>query len=389
MPCPKYVQTRVRHLSSSSSAVSTPFAASLKQSRLIALPQSVKPVGRSTESMAESNRKYAKKQISTVPSDQIITTTPASYYKQDWGLKRPLPKRAPKNIVLKDIDFNAGLTNYDFGDKFALILNRIKESGTTVSPVIGQLRAGNRSTGGNGLFHTIQNHKSPQPIKSFESVNHESRDSPTDRNLQAFISFLESKGYQKPRIDTILESNPQIIESMDKEIKTSSRTSHIKLAPSQHSGSNQIDDLVRAPIATAGLLYLLPGSIDNRPPTTKSIKNITSAHYFKSTHINGGAIVPGRLVGQGDLATVGGVTGTVSLGNADRTIISNQSIMHEKVHPFTVRHISLTKNASLDMVVEYVSDIQELHGSQRRKTALLSTRRISQMKKAEEDLLSL
>ena len=94
------------------------FSNLLRSSRLSSLPKAVKT--------------HAKPNV--VPQEQVIQTTPASFYRRDFGLKRAMPERMhTPYVTVKALDTMEGMTDFDFGSSFHLKQKRFQETGAFIS----------------------------------------------------------------------------------------------------------------------------------------------------------------------------------------------------------------------------------------------------------------
>lgn len=64
------------------------------------------------------------------PSHQVVTTTPASFHRRDWGLKAPIPEKHRSLYVnVQAMDSPEGLAQYESGSGFYRKLQRFRELG--------------------------------------------------------------------------------------------------------------------------------------------------------------------------------------------------------------------------------------------------------------------
>ena len=136
-----------REIRQPSSRVSdTAFDNAFRKSRLNSLPKRERDV---------PHRQLSRKQKRQAPIDQVYTTTSASFYRQDWGLKRPIPWRNTKFVTLEENDTSTGMTDFNPGDKYTMIQNRIRELQRPVSSILAKNKSQPKQLKRDGLFQPL------------------------------------------------------------------------------------------------------------------------------------------------------------------------------------------------------------------------------------------
>lgn len=330
-----------REIRQSNSRVSeTVFDNAFRKSRLNSLP---KRAG----NLPHGQQQLSRKQKRQSPIDQVITTTPASFYRQDWGLKRPLPWKKTKFVTIDEIDTSTGMTDFNPGDKYTMIQNRIKELQRPVSSILARNKHQPKQLKRDGLF---------QPLYI------EPLDNPSRRpSAYSTKTFQSEKFYSSASLIT--------------------NTASSFLSPLQ----SPIDDSLRNPVATAGLSYHLPGTLDNRPMHGRTLNSSLYAQKdIPPVSRPEGTVFPGRIIkSDASLANVSGVTASANIVNASITEIQNRPLVYDVVQPFTVQSIEMTKQGAIDMVVRVLAEKKQTYSGSRRRSnaALLSNRK----RKSEDD----
>ena len=388
------IPSELRSITTSSHISQNAFGNVLKQSRFASLPRPIRSegqnMGKTRPGQPSTSRKSVMKQQKNLhPTHQVITTTPASNFRHDWGLKRPLPTtRSSRFITLDSIDTETGLTDFNSGARYAMILNRIKELQQPVQPILSKhtLDKNTKNMGGS-FFQSLQIEKSARSDQT----------SPSEIHTKSFRAFLKNQGYTPELINNLVQDKPRLEADVKKILSSQVRTSQNSLSTTpvrpNNESSKQTDSL-RQPLATAGLLYALPGTLNNRPTSIKTPSTPLFKHSVGlSVPRQDGVIVPGRLVNSnGTLANVGGITGSANLVNVDLVEVQNRQLVYDKVQPFTVQSLGITRQGSVDLVVRAISERQTVHGARngkverQKKGALLSSRK---KKNSEDELFGL
>lgn len=315
-----------------------------------------------------SYRNAESKQERAHPTHQVITTTPASRLRQNWGLKNTLPKKQHvPYVVLDHLDHN-GLTGFDSGSRFPMVLNRVRELRKHVNHLMSPRKDGSRADAffNSILETTISQHRMPG------SKNISANEMRTIQNNEV-TQKLTDLGYNKKFISKVI-SQKVLADNLSTEngYKFLEKFAKSQLGQSQLTGNDeagQVDTfLYKRPIATAGASYLLKGSLNNRPslaPTpyteSKSEDTLTSLNNELPSATTQYPIVPGRVL-NGGVA----VAGLVSTSNM--VVNSRQSAPKpemDKMQPFTVKNINIRNDGSLEMSVEtYNSRLNRRKGTQ-------------------------
>lgn len=196
------------------------FSNLLRSSRLSSLPKTVKA------------------HTKNIPKEQVVQTTPASFYRRDFGLKRAMPERMKTPFVtVKALDTTEGMTDYDFGSSYHLKVKRFQETGTAVTFMLNST----------GLFSSSAENKTWANM--------------TPQELKQVV--LSSKGKRQEFIKWALENeSKQLHEMLEKNegVRAVQRFLQIQSAEGLNISAEKI------PVkGNAGLGYLLPGAIHNTP----------------------------------------------------------------------------------------------------------------------------
>lgn len=317
----------------------------LQQSRLASI---AKPTSRGGSQKSASNR---SKQHRLHPTQQVITTTPASNFRNNWGLKNDLPKkkRSPY-ITLNSIDVN-GLVDYDPGAGYTMTSRRIQELKTSIQPLIPIPSKNYLSD----FFY------SPKPAAqhSLDNSPEQSQDRETEKKRASFLHYLENTGYPRAKINQITKDGPLLERTLSKyRTKGNSLTHQANLFADPQTSSNPPPSLMR-PIGTAGLLYSLKGSLHNRPLRSSSAKAIGSTQdqiSILNSQLSPGSleseIFPGRFVdSSGSRALVAGIVGTTNAVDLKMNIGSSNSNMQAQCQPLSIRTLQMKGNGSVEMVL--------------------------------------
>lgn len=381
------IPTGFRSITSSSHITQDAFGIILNKSRLSSLPTPVScnvSTGKALQGQPLNRRNKSKQPKTSHPTHQVITTTPASNYRHDWGLKRPLPtSRNSRFITLNKLDSETGLTDFDSGARYAMTSKRIQEMQQPVQPILPNSALDNSRPMQNHPFFT------PLRLPSGSSIPSNSKTSKSigSSKVESFKSYLKYNGYSSAVIEALLLDGSKLEAAFQRNFPGNTERTPVKQRDSGVSSDKPTDSL-RLPLATAGLCYTLPGTLNNRPkviktPSAKLFKDTTG---ISSTRQDGTA-VPGRLVNSnGTLANVGGITGSANLVNVDLIEIQNRQLVYDTVQPFTIQSIGITRQGSIDLVVRALSPHTSVHRTRRegqRKGTLLSK------KKKDDDLLGL
>lgn len=362
------------------------FGAAFKGSRLVSLARPIKSntsasVTGSTPS-AKMTRKQQHQQSQRHPTHQVLTTTPASHFRRDWGLKRPMPaNNRARFITLEQMDTESGITAFESGAKYALIKKRIEELRQPVKPILSRAgrddSGGGRTTRGDQLFMPLAqgSEERSNQLQNQRKIK-VAEENPT---VDQFRKYLDSTGLPTKTIESLLQNKSDLHAALQKYVIHSSwgSTNHPPPPPPpQHDHRRRPPQPPASPIATAGLLYTLPGSLSTRPPRASTTRPPPSSPLFAktaglTTQLHEGSAVPGRLVhASGTAANVAGITSTCNLANVDLVELQNRPLVYDVVQGFTVQSLSVTRQGSVDLVVRAVG----AGGGQRRKGALLSSR---------------
>lgn len=384
------IPREVRSISASAPISQDAFGSILKKSRLSSLPSPIRSNVEKSKALPGqgfNNRKASAKQSKSIhPTHQVITTTPASNYRNDWGLKRPLPtKRSSRFITLNKLDSETGLTDYNSGARYAMVLNRIKEFGQPVQPILPSRSLDNYRTSHNDPFFTPLPASIIKPTESHQTSPTSIKEGDSSRS---FINYLQNNNYSPDYVGGLLQDRPKLKAAIRRHVRTQRSR-----PPSEEEKADFTSDISHEifcqPMATAGLLYSLPGTLHNRPtavkvPSTPLFQNTTSITVPRQD----GLVVPGRLVnGHGSLANVGGITGSANLVNVDLVEVQNRPLIYDPVQPFTIQSLSVTRQASVDLVVRAISTQSKAHRSRndKQKKGLL----LSKKKKDDNEFLGL
>lgn len=341
-----------REIRQPSSRVSdTAFDNAFRKSRLNSLPKRERDV---------PHRQLSRKQKRQAPIDQVITTTSASFYRQDWGLKRPIPWRNTKFVTLEENDTSTGMTDFNPGDKYTMIQNRIRELQRPVSSILAKNKSQPKQLKRDGLFQ-------PLYIEPLETPS---------RRPSAFST------------KTIQSENPHSSASL---ITNTVSSPLNQLQNSTFSQPSTAHDSLRNPVATAGLCYHLPGTLDNRPMHGRTLNSaLYTNKKIPPVSRPEGTIFPGRLIkSDASAANVAGVTASANIVNASITEVQNRQLVYDVVQPFTVQSIEMTKQGAIDMIVRVVAEQKQRYAGSRRRgnAALLSNRK--RKSDDDDDLLGL
>lgn len=265
-----------------------------------------------------------------------------------------------------------------------MVLNRIKEFGQPVQPILPTRSLDSSRTSHNdpffkplpaSLIKPTESHQ-PSPI----SINE-------DDSSRSFVNFLQNN-YPPDYVGGLLQDRPKLKEAIRRHVKSQGSKPSSGEEKADSTSDNPYE-ILSQPIATAGLLYSLPGTLHNRPT---SIKVPSKPLFQNSTSIpvsrQDGLVVPGRLVnGHGSLANVGGITGSANLVNVDLVEIQNRPLIYDPVQPFTIQSLGVTRQASVDLVVRAISTHSKTHRSRhdKQKKGLL----LSKKKKDDNEFLGL
>lgn len=262
------------------------FSNLLRSSRLSSLPKAVK-------SHIRNN---------AVPKEQVVHTTPASFYRRDFGLKRAMPERMKTPYVtVKALDTLEGMTDFNFGSSYHLKVKRFQETGAAITPLPTS-----------GLFNA--------------SVENKTWSNMTPEELKDLVR--SSKGKRRDFISWALKNETKQLHQMlekDDGVRAVQRFLEIQSTEGPNWSNEKI------PVkGNAGLGYLLPGGIHNTP-----------------TGITQSTPVKGRLVPsypQQRRAAIGGFIAQTSSSFAHKP-----PKMSEVPRNFLITNVRVRPNGSIDM----------------------------------------
>lgn len=306
-------------------------------------------------------RKYSAEQRFH-PTHQVITSTPSSRYRYNWGLKSNLPSTKNSFIICNSLDKN-GMSDFYPGASFALISRRVTELRTPITPLVSRITKSDR----NDIFSSILPSKDSQ-----KSVPNHSTSSTIEQRKVSFLNYLKSLGYTDAGIYKITKDQLLLETLLSKVTASKSEYSQsfsqipfsIPTSESRLGSSDNTISILKRPIATAGLSYLLRGSLNNRPSSMLVPRKIKYSHspVFESVEeLNyrlpsasvDYPIIPGRFVEKtGTMASVTGIAATSNLVGLEMKQLKTQKIIHSSMQPFSIRSIGLKNNGAIEMNVE-------------------------------------
>lgn len=270
----------------------------LRHSRLSSLPKAVK---------METN-------LRATPKQQVIHTTPASFHRHDFGLKRTMPARMKSPyITLNALDTYEGMTDFERGSSYYLKHKRSQELGIAPSTENIDMRLFASQSNSSKSWKNLTKKDVQELIKSFKGDRLELMKWGAENNLKN-LPFKE-------RFLPILESYFKI-----------------------RNGTTNINNAINTPVkGNAGFSYLLSGGFHNAPikSNQKAGDGIT---FAQATNI-----VKGREVAGLEKSTSAAVGGFVARYNSpSRTIID--SSISEKPIDVVVTNISIRSSGSVELI---------------------------------------
>ncbi|KAK9457332.1 mitochondrial ribosomal protein MRP51 [Dipodascopsis uninucleata] len=263
-----------------------------------------------------------------IPKYQVIQSPPASYYRGDFGLKAPLPKRlGTTHIHVKEINTPEGFTNFEHGSRFYKTRQRFAEMKIPVSEM-GKRSEEHLMSDGlvaplNASYEEYQVQKAPTKLKS--CVGSRSRQKALVANLkrqrQSFLESLEQTG---------LDQSDAANEKLSRRV----RAEAFKF---MHISTTDGAGMDRTTLASAGLGYAAKGRAFNTP-----------------TQISYSSVLPGRELGQGasrPMVGIGGIVCAREYGITSRS--ENRSDYSERfnVRDYEIRSAGVNLEGVINIVV--------------------------------------
>lgn len=294
-----------------------------------------------------------------VPRLQVIGTTPASKYRMDWGLKSKLPtKDMPSYIVVESMEKNQ-MTGFDRGSSFALTRRRIQQLQVPVYPIFTQSLKGSVNTMFSSPYIDLGRSKKPEGVEN-RSISRDDKKKIIDEYLNdsSALSKEQRTLLKNEKLTDLVYSliNPpkHMIESVTKSFENEKKTSLV-------ANIDDIYSLISGPIGTAGLSYLIPGSVHVRapePPSAFGIKDesketVLGHQQYVPTkdHVVPGRFVESRHGFKNKTIAVAGVLGTLANTNYNRGVVPTVPD-NRKVYPMIIGSLHVSEeDASIDMKV--------------------------------------
>lgn len=241
------------------------------------------------------------------PTEQVICSTPASFHRRDFGLKQVLPRKYNAHyITVKRLDTNTGIVDFERGS-MAFGLKKIKELPGTVVPI--------RSADADGTTYS-----------SFfrGSTGHNNRLRRTGSSRESFKEWLKT---QNESVKTLHNSYERKRVLINKFFKMSSDQDHRPQLHNKHSTDGD-----SSCVATAGLRYALPGTLQNTP------KGPTTTHP-----------VQGRILQRNGVTAA--VSGVIARSEIAFFISDPSPYPFHKTQPLQIHRMSVSDTGGIDITV--------------------------------------
>jgi hypothetical protein len=248
---------------------------------------------------------------SSPPSRQVLSSTPASLNRSDFGLKQSMPsKYKGRYITIDSLNSETGILDYSSGS-MAYKLKKMQQLPGALTPIRNSMTPG---TAFSSFF-------TGSTVNAYPDLERK----PRKRTRQTFLDWLHS---QNESIKTLHNSPEQQKRLFEKYLSPSRKVDY-------NTEASLTGHKIQKPslcLATAGLRYNLPGTLINTPQgVTKSIT------------------VPGRVLERnGVTAAVSGVIGRSDLA----FFVSEQSPQTlTKTYPLHIQRMSVTERGGVNISV--------------------------------------
>jgi hypothetical protein len=278
---------------------------------------------------------------STPPSRQVLSSTPASLNRSDFGLKQSMPsKYKGRYITIDSLNSETGILDYSSGS-MAYKLKKMRQLPGAVTPIRNSMTPG---TAFSSFF-------TGSTVNGYPDLERKPKKL---RDRQTFLNWLHS---QNESIKT-LHNSPEQQKRLFEKYLSSSRKEDYNTEASLTSHKTQKPSLC---LATAGLRYNLPGTLMNTPQgVTKSIT------------------VPGRVLERN------GVTAAVSgvIGRSDLAFFVSEPSPQTltKTYPLHIQRMSVTERGGVNI------SVRQPRVRARTSPGLIKTLQSNQTKKGREEV---